>query len=535
MFSSWTDWLLGLFSDDAPTKDDTPSGTVSAAIAPGYDRWPGARPEVDGLPAGTILDVPGLATWSNVDRRAVLDAARELRCPVDSLVSVWSSESGLNPRAAFGIRHFNDGRVMRDSNDRPMLTQDNQARVTAGKEPFYAVGILQLTKAANLEGFTTNDALLRVLEMTAAEQIGRVAIPLYRKMRVEGVTPGKLYMQNFLPEHSGKPPDYVLGDKNASGRLVSIYNMNRGFDTAGKGTITVDDVYAAVGRVVKKAGFRRMTANGKVLAPDGAPAPAKPPAAKDTTIYDTPAAKPATKPAYGSKGPSAKPWERFGPAIYDLTPVKLGAHTLLVTRIPVNALVNGIVVFPPFSLIDAREYIELGDDKLSLATADVLDAMHAQGWYHAYIASDRPESENPYKPPASGFYNIAGDMNTDAVVIELGRRWQLAMKAGGYTADMGPIVNTGKPCIIDQAGIDAPGQCVLRGFYEKGPPRQTPPKSPVNQRTVAHPKKYKDLSTNGVFVQRRTVEGADYHDLIAKGAFGSAPLDVATFWRAAGL
>ena len=199
-------------------------------------------------------------------------------------------------------------------------------------------------------------------------------------------------------------------------------------------------------------------------------------------------------------------------------PVTVRGHTLRVTRVPVNTTVNGLVVYPPFSLTNARAYMDLGGEKLGLATAEVMDAMHSQGWYYAYQA---------------GWYDPAKNMDTDQLVMELGQRWQAIFRAHGYKPELGPVVNIGKPVIWDAAGVENPGRCVIRGFYEKGPPDGV--RSPVNKRTTAHGVAYRDLSTVGVFVERKTGEGRDYYDLVQSGELGNKPFRLDAFWKAAGL
>lgn len=508
-------------STDAPHAASS-SEPVRADVAPGYDAWPGARPEVDGLPANTILAVPGLEKWSAADRRAVLDAARELGTPVDSLVSVWASESGLNPEAAFGIRHTDDGHVMRDGQGAPMLDAGNVARVQAGKKPFFAVGILQLTTQAHLEGFGDNEALIQALSWTPAEQIERIAVPLYRKMpSTRGATPGHLYMLNFLPQFAGKGPDFVLGDATGATASKAIYDMNKGFDAGSKGLITVGDVWRAVGRQVKRAGFRRMTVDGTVLAPAGAPpsssaATSSAPAASSPGASAPPAPKASSSPAKAASSPAGSrlPWERFGAALYDLVPLVVNGHTVHVCRVPVYATASGITVYPPFSVRDAKAYFDQGAP-LALPTAAILDQMHMQGWFHA---------------PITGFYDYAKSMDTEDLVLELGRRWGLAMTNGGYRADSGLcVVNIAKAWIFSKKGIENPGQAVNRGYYSKK--GELGKDSPIQREGIAHPVTYRDLGQAGWFVST----DADYLAKVEQGAFGDPPLDVAAFWRATGL
>lgn len=260
------------------------------------------------------------------------------------------------------------------------------------------------------------------------------------------------------------------------------------------------------------------------LPPSASPAPATTPAAAPAAAT-TPAAAPVSK--------GVKPWERFGPVTYEMTSITLKGHTLRVTRIPAYAMVNGQYTFPPFSLVDAREYIDLSGEKLYLATADVLDAMHLQGWFSPPIVSDKDWQ-------TTGFYNTDANMNTDALVIEFGRRWTRRFKDGPYTPALGPVANCSKPVILDNAALGKLGYEVIRGYYTERPTdgeKQSGkviigPTNPYNKRTIEHTKGYKDLSGGAVLVEVTTGEGKDYRALVESGELGNEPFKLDMFWKA---
>lgn len=474
---------------------------VSGPVPAPFGRWHGASAALLGEPEFTILAVPGIERWTPQDRAALLDAAQTLRIPVDSLVTVWSSESGLDTRAAYGVRHLKTGEPMKGPDGAYLMSADNERRVREGKKPFYAVGLFQLTLGANLEGFTSNDALLSMLDMTPEEQIA-IGVRLYTKYGkgAQNASPGKLYMYNFLPEHAGKDESYVLGEQGSS-----RYDMNRGFDTSGNqdGKLTVGEVYNTVARAAKRAKGRRITVRGTILEPDGSSSPVPPTAARSEPTVAAP-------PASASPARGMRPWERFGPVVYDLVTITVNGIPVEVTRVPANVVASGVLVYPPFSLLDALEYGE-GNGLFPL-TAAMFDAMHLQGWFHE---------------PIVGWYDVGKSMNTDSLVLELGRRWSLALKNGNYAPSMGAVPNIGKAWIASAKGVANPGKAVNRGFYfEQG--KVGTARSPVQKEGVAHPATYKDLAQP--FWACR-VPG--YVDACSRGAFGDAPFSWAEFVKAA--
>jgi hypothetical protein len=262
--------------------------------------------------------------------------------------------------------------------------------------------------------------------------------------------------------------------------------------------------------------------SGATASPSATPSPAVAP--KDPV-------QSASNKASSAATTAARPWERFGQLNLEMALVTVHGHALHVTRIPAYAMDGGNYVFAPFSLVDAREYIDLADGKLELATAEVLDAMHLQGYYGAPIAQDSNWKQ-------TGFYDTAGNMNSDYVVKELGRRWSSRLKGSDYDGKS-PVVNCAKPVILDDAALSKPGYCVIRGYYFDRPTAEEKASgkirisamSPINKRTVAHTKGYKDLSGGGVFVSTKLPNGEDYRSLVESGALGNKPFSLDLFWR----
>lgn len=255
--------LSGLWSSIAP------SGIVGPLPAD-WARWNGARPELRGAPADTILDYVGIEKTTPAFRKALLDAAEKLGVPVDSLALIMSHESGFNPRA---------------------------------KHPLPAAGLIQLTKGANLPGFDTDEKILGVLEMSPEEQIEKVVIPYYLRFgdKLKGANPGRVLMANFLPGKMGGDESTVLGVKDAEGFEGKVYTWNPGMDRDKDGKITIGDVYGDAASVAKRAGGKRIRVDGSIWSPDDASAAPAGAAVSTMVASGQKAPEKAPAPAQGSK------------------------------------------------------------------------------------------------------------------------------------------------------------------------------------------------------------------------------------------
>lgn len=245
--------------------DGPPAPPPSATQAPlpaAWSRWNGARPELRGSPADTILDLHGLETTTPEFRAAFLDVAERLGIPVDSLAVVLSHEAGFNPKA------FN---------------------------PLPAAGIFQLTTQANLPGYTTKADIIALLDKSATEQL----VPLeafYKRAgdKLRGDTPGQILLENFLPVYLGKPEDFVVATvppelgsgwakiaytADGKAQLAAVqaqrgltaqekyYVWNPGMDLRGVGAITVGDVYQGAANIAAGAKGKRMAIDGSIWSP----------------------------------------------------------------------------------------------------------------------------------------------------------------------------------------------------------------------------------------------------------------------------
>lgn len=225
-------------------------------------RFGGARPELRGAPANSILAVPGLAKQPSLVRAVLLDVAEQLQIPVDSLAVVIAHESGWNERA---------------------------------RNPLGAYGLIQLTRGARLPGFL-GDAAAHVLELDAAAQLRTVAMPYFARAgaKVQGAHPGALAMENFVPRDFGQAEEFVIAAKG--GKDAAIFEANAGLAGAAGGSrdrITVGDVYAHIAKTSAQANGQRLAVDGTVIGPPkllgSAPAPAP--------VKSTPAPMPVTSAA----------------------------------------------------------------------------------------------------------------------------------------------------------------------------------------------------------------------------------------------
>lgn len=258
------DVLKGYRRKRAADRDGRPSmapgeaPVVPVGIAPvpplpaEWARWFGARPEPRGAPENTILAVSGLYKMSPAFRAGMLDLCAALQIPVDALAAIMSSEAGFKPDAL---------------------------------NPLPAAGLIQLTVGAHLPGFDTADKIRTVTTWSAERQLAEVVGPYYRRFgaKAAGATPGKLYMLNFLPAHADEDEVFILGvrdaDKTPDAANVApeeqsklrfsaaIYRENRGFDRAGKGSITVGDVFASIATTCALAKGHRLAVDGTVIDP----------------------------------------------------------------------------------------------------------------------------------------------------------------------------------------------------------------------------------------------------------------------------
>jgi hypothetical protein len=241
--------------------------------------------------------VPGLGKQSPAVRAALLDIAEQLQIPVDSLATVIAHESGWNERAT---------------------------------NPLGAYGLIQLTRGANLPGFQ-GDAVARVLQLDAVQQLSAVAMPYFARAgaKVRGAHPGALAMENFVPRDFGQPEDYVIAEKD--GKDAKIYEANVGLAGAAGGRkdqITVGDVYAHIAKTSAQAQGQRVAVDGTIVAAPkllgappvvkASPAPAPPSAVKTAPA---PAPSPVTKIV---RAPVTAPMETPG----GNAPTTAGGYTL---------------------------------------------------------------------------------------------------------------------------------------------------------------------------------------------------------------
>jgi hypothetical protein len=260
---------LGLHPGPDPVDEDPPRASPASASAPLALPSP-ASPLASLLPASLSGDDPIVGPaytwltradlgWDATARRALYDMQTSLGLDpkVGGLLGVIDHESGGKPSAL---------------------------------NPLPAAGLFQLTRGANLPGFTTAEAVRAVASWDPARQIRDVGLPLYRRIFPHGAgstqSAAALLRRNFLPAVAGQADDYVLAVREGStgpgsetpestvGGLSrgAIYKSNAGFDGGGRGYFTWADVDRQAA-----AGAQRVTSRGWIrvsgaIAPPGDPA-----------------------------------------------------------------------------------------------------------------------------------------------------------------------------------------------------------------------------------------------------------------------
>lgn len=177
----------------------------------------------------------GLKThgWTKEDILNAETIAKRLNIPINAMLAVLASESGLNPKK--------------------LLKQKIVNKKTGKISYFYAAGLPQLTKGANQAGYGTNEAIIAFADKPIAEQLALIEKMWSGFGKKPDISPGRLYLYNFLPEVAGKPIDFIIGEKDSKEKIGglskgAIWAQNPGFDPTRKGRFTVGDVFAVLRR-----------------------------------------------------------------------------------------------------------------------------------------------------------------------------------------------------------------------------------------------------------------------------------------------
>lgn len=168
--------------------------------------------------------------WQAADLDALDTLQRRVGWPLGTILAVLNHESRLNPRA-------------RNPPDR--------------NAPTFAAGLCQLTRQANLPGYTSVAALDRFLEASIAEQLdvcGRLWERMPKTYFGGPMPPGRALMLNFLPSFWQKEAGFVLGRRGDASTLPgsrlslgAVYRQNTGF-ARGRDYFTVGDVLRSAER-----------------------------------------------------------------------------------------------------------------------------------------------------------------------------------------------------------------------------------------------------------------------------------------------
>lgn len=182
---------------------------------------------------------PGFLYWSEADCAKFKQVCSGLQIPLNSAAFVLRSESGLNPKTLTKHRVFNkDGSL---------------------KGELYSGGLCQLTVGANVPGYTKNADIERFARLPIPEQLDVIA-SFWAKLPLRpGLSPGRMYLANFLPACMWWEEGKILGEAEGKTRLPgglttgAVYAQNPGFDPGRKkGSFTVGDILNYVSRTIER-------------------------------------------------------------------------------------------------------------------------------------------------------------------------------------------------------------------------------------------------------------------------------------------
>lgn len=186
--------------------------------------------------SGKYLDVgspvpPPPKAWTTSDFMTLANIAASLGMNPADLLLILESESGLNPAAAY-----------RDKEGFPL-----------------AVGLNQLTRVSNAVTGLTEEQRQALVTQPVSVQLPIVQRFFqniqWTKERRGYPNATTIYAINFAPGRliaRGNKPETVLYS-TADG---ASYELNKGFDTARKGYITVSDLASHLARVSKRASYK---------------------------------------------------------------------------------------------------------------------------------------------------------------------------------------------------------------------------------------------------------------------------------------
>lgn len=201
--------------------------------------WPHEGEWADFFPLGPVdqyaAPFEGLRThgWTQDDILNAETVAKRLAIPINAMLAVLASESGLNPKK--------------------LLKQKIVNKNTGKVSYFYAAGLPQLTRGANQPGYTTNETIIAFADKPISEQLVLIERMWSAIGKKPNISPGRLYLYNFLPEIANKPVDFIIGEKDSKEKIGglskgAIWAQNPGFDPARKGRFTVGDVFGVLRR-----------------------------------------------------------------------------------------------------------------------------------------------------------------------------------------------------------------------------------------------------------------------------------------------
>lgn len=167
-----------------------------------------------------IVNVPGVANLSLTQRGALVNAAAQLKIPVDWLATVISFESA----GSFSPTKRN----------------------AAGSGAFGLIQFMPNTAQRLLGTKTKEEAVDRGMRMSFEEQLQKMVVPYLSAWSYQSLN--DVYLAIFYPAAMHQPDSWVVGKAPSK-----VYTQNAGFDKEGKGYITRADITRTINRVYNNA------------------------------------------------------------------------------------------------------------------------------------------------------------------------------------------------------------------------------------------------------------------------------------------
>jgi len=172
----------------------------------------------------TVAKVAGIEKLTKGQLTALLATAKTIGVPIDWLATVISFETGG--------------------------TFSPSVRNKAGSGAFGLIQFMPNT-AAGLLKLPADVATAKGIAMSFEQQLKELVIPYFKGGTYKSLN--DLYLKVFFPAAMGQPDSHVVGDSNGTDFQQKVYTQNQGFDKAGKGYITREDITSRINSIFNGA------------------------------------------------------------------------------------------------------------------------------------------------------------------------------------------------------------------------------------------------------------------------------------------